>query len=262
MASFPADSVRTKTWGEELLTSADLHTQFDVLHSYIQAALNSTSGHAHTGAANQGPKLSPANLVIASQAAGDILYASSSTAWARLAKGTEGQALVMNTGATAPKWGDVTYTPTAANALAGSVVQVVNYQTGEYASGTTAIPYDDTIPQQTEGTELMTLAITPKSATNKLKIDVVVNHTTSNNETVVALFQDATNNAIACVFQHSIKNCTVFTHYMTAGTTSETTFKVRAGVYDGSAFQFNGGYGARRLGGVNASSITITEIKA
>lgn len=104
MASFPADSVRTKTWGEELLTSADLHTQFDVLHSYIQAALNSTSGHAHTGAANQGPKLSPANMVIASQAAGDVLYASSSTAWARLAKGTAGQVLQMNSGATAPAW--------------------------------------------------------------------------------------------------------------------------------------------------------------
>lgn len=104
MAVFPADSVRTKTWGEELLTSADLHAQYDLLHTYLQAALNSTSGHAHTGAANQGPKLSPANLVIASQAAGDTLYASSATAWARLAKGTARQVLQMKSDATIPEW--------------------------------------------------------------------------------------------------------------------------------------------------------------
>src|SRR3990167_2353085 len=35
------------------------------------------------------------------------------------------------------------YTPTASNALAGSVVQVVNTQTGEVATGTTSIPNDD-----------------------------------------------------------------------------------------------------------------------
>lgn len=104
MATFPTDSVRTKNWGTEVLTDSDLEGQFDLLHTYIQALLNATTGHAHTGAANQGPKLSPANMVIASQAAGDTLYASSATAWARLAKGTAAQVLSMNAGATAPQW--------------------------------------------------------------------------------------------------------------------------------------------------------------
>lgn len=45
-----------------------------------------------------------ANLLIASQAAGDTLYASSTTAWARIAKGTAGQVYTMNAGATAPEW--------------------------------------------------------------------------------------------------------------------------------------------------------------
>jgi hypothetical protein len=40
----------------------------------------------------------------ASQASGDILYRGS-TEWERLAKGTAGQVLVMNAGATAPEWG-------------------------------------------------------------------------------------------------------------------------------------------------------------
>ena len=58
---------------------------------------------------------------------------------------------------------------------AHGTVQVVNTQTGAVDTGTTAMPCDDTIPQNTEGDEFMTLAITPTSATNKLKIDVVFN---------------------------------------------------------------------------------------
>ena len=52
-----------------------------------------------------------------------------------------------------------------------------------------------------------------------------------------------------------------FTHYMTAGTTSATTFKVRAGADGAGTTTTNGGAGMGRFfGGVMASSITITEI--
>ena len=37
--------------------------------------------------------------------AGDIIYATAASTWARLAKGTAGKPLVMNSGATAPQWG-------------------------------------------------------------------------------------------------------------------------------------------------------------
>ena len=37
---------------------------------------------------------------------GDVLYGSGTDTLARLAKGTAGQSLVMNSGATAPEWGD------------------------------------------------------------------------------------------------------------------------------------------------------------
>jgi hypothetical protein len=152
---------------------------------------------------------------------------------------------------------------------AGKTVQIVNTQTGAVATGTTAIPKDDSIPQKTEGDEYMTLAITPKSATNKLKIDVVVVGSVNGNAKPhgVALFQDDTAGALAGVQGRGSYNAedsavTSFTHYMTAGTTSETTFKVRAGG-DGTAFTFNGYSGGTRLfGGVAASSITITEIQA
>lgn len=146
------------------------------------------------------------------------------------------------------------------------IVQQVNTQTGAVATGSTAIPFDDTIPENDEGDEYMTLAITPTSATNKLKIDVVFGYAVSAlAQVAVALFQDSTVNALAAMAGGRVEaagvqdQCT-FTHYMTAGTTSETTFKVRAGPSAGT-LSFNGSAGTRRFGGVMASSITITEIR-
>lgn len=160
-----------------------------------------------------------------------------------------------------------TYTPTTANALSGSVVQVVNFQTGAMATGTTILPFDDTIPQITEGDQYMTLAITPTSATNKLKIEIVFNGTTSAGYPMTAaLFQDSTAGALAAssFFESAANNephQVIFTHYMTAGTTSATTFRIRAGAGNTATTTFNGTSGGRQLGGVYASSITITEIK-
>jgi len=150
---------------------------------------------------------------------------------------------------------------------AGAVVQVVNTQTGAVATGTTTIPLDDTIPQNTEGNEYMTLAITPRSATNKLKIEVQFFYAQSGGaHTTVALFQDSTANALAAVTDGTgvpdACSPASLTHYMTAGTTSSTTFKVRAGGSSAGTVTFNGRAGARLFGGVGASSITITEIAA
>lgn len=147
------------------------------------------------------------------------------------------------------------------------VVQVVNTTDGAVATGTTTIPYDDTIPQNTEGDQYMTLAITPKATTNKLIIDVVVYVSNSSaGQYTAALFQDSTAGALAIgdTYQSNAQGLSVlvFRHYMTAGTTSATTFKVRAGCNVAGTTTFNGSGGARKFGGVFSSSITITEVKA
>lgn len=154
----------------------------------------------------------------------------------------------------------------SSNAPDGTVLQVVNTQTGAVATGTTLMPSDDTILQNTEGDEYMSLAITPTSTTNKLRIDVVFNGAAStNNNPIMALFQDSTANALATTAhrfpQVNTLEQIVLTHYMTAGTTSATTFKVRVGGGSGT-ITFNGVGGVRQYGGTMASSITITEIKA
>lgn len=155
---------------------------------------------------------------------------------------------------------------TASTALSGSVIQVVNTQTGAVATGTTTLPNDDTIPQNTEGDEYMTLAITPNNSSNTLLIIATVNLTTSNGgQGTVALFQDSTANALACTldyFENAIPHSIQLRHKMAAGTTSSTTFKIRAGQENAATNTFNGIAGGRKYGGVLASSITIQEIKA
>ena len=150
----------------------------------------------------------------------------------------------------------------------GSILQVVNTQTGAMSTGTTQIPNDDTIPQITEGFEVMTRTITPSSTTNKLLINVVT-HISASSDSIptTALFVDSTADALACTFSHAFglgnyPKVHNLNHYMTAGSTSELTFRVRVGFNGSGTLTFNGRSGSRRRGGVAASSITIMEIAA
>jgi len=147
----------------------------------------------------------------------------------------------------------------------GSVLQVVNFQTGAYSAASGTLPHDDTVPQNTEGTEFMSIAITPTSAASKLKIEVNIRGSMSGGSYMVsALFQDAIASSLAASLSdingNNFPTFVAFTYYMTAGTTSETTFKVRAGPDSTGTIYINGAGGSRRFGGVSSSSITITEI--
>ena len=149
----------------------------------------------------------------------------------------------------------------------GILLQMVNVTDGAVATGVTAMPTDDTIPQITEGDEYMTLAVTPANVNNLLKIDVCVHLSPDAGPVNVAcaLFQDATAGALAATgyvgAANAYSNTIYFTHYMIAGTVAATTFRLRAGTANGSQLTFNGQAAARRFGGVSASSITIQEFR-
>jgi hypothetical protein len=147
------------------------------------------------------------------------------------------------------------------------IAQVVTYQTGDVATGSTQLPTDNSIPQSGEGDQYMELAITPTNASSTLIIEVVFIGSTSAAGAIgfgVALFQDSTVNALAAVPVTSPSAGSVINpqlrHKMTAGTTSATTFKVRAGANAAGTTTFNGSGGTRIFGGVAASSIKITEV--
>ena len=144
-------------------------------------------------------------------------------------------------------------------------VQVVETQSGAVSTGTTTIPLDDSIPVNTEGTEWITLAITPTNASNYLYFDTNIMVAPSTTAFVIgALFQDTTANALAVGYTYlttanSGSPLRIF-HKMVAGTTSATTFKIRVGPQVAATVTINGQVGGRLFGGVSISSFTITEI--
>ena len=209
-----------------------------------------------------------------------------------LAAGTTGQVLQASTAGT-PAWSTATYPATAGtsgnflasngtNFVSTTLLGIANGGTGLAASdpvvqrvstlnitsttGTTTIPFDDTIPQNTEGDQYMTQAITPKNTANILVIEALLtfgSSTAANYNLTMALFQDTTANALACQYAtYGITGGAIevyLTYIMTAGTTSSTTFKIRAGAQGAGTTTTNGQGGNRKYGGVLTSYISITE---
>lgn len=144
------------------------------------------------------------------------------------------------------------------------VVEATPYTT--HNSTAVAIPEDDTIPQNTEGAEWNTRAITPTSATNRLVIEAWIDSCggSSSSTLIGALFQDATASAIAVVAVSGVAAGAITSmylrHEMAAGTTSATTFKFNAGPASGTMY-VNGNNGGRKFGGLSAIKMRVTEIK-
>ena len=158
--------------------------------------------------------------------------------------------------------------PVAPAAGGGKILQVVNETDGAVATGTTTMPHDDTIPQNSEGVAFTALdtAITPNNSSNKLFIQVTIMFGYSVASWVnFALFQDSTAGALAAchdfVAGANEGGEITFNHYMTAGTTSETTFKLRCGGHNAGTITYNGDSATRRFAGVATGSMTIMEIE-
>jgi len=152
--------------------------------------------------------------------------------------------------------------------VSAGLIQHVIGTTASVSTTTSLIPDDDTLPQNSEGVEVVTRAITPLDATNRLIIRATVHmaHSTASSNMTIALFQDATVNALAVATHNSADNdrpSTVILHHeLAAGTTSETIFKIRVGDDDAGTLTINGKSGARIFGGGLISSIEILEVTA
>lgn len=147
-------------------------------------------------------------------------------------------------------------------------VQRVYTSTGAVATGAVAIPYDDTIPQNAEGTQFLTLAITPTNASNLLDIMFKANVASNgggNQFITVALFQDTTANSIGSAVETTTgQNLPLHISgevRITAGTTAATTIKMRIGDHSGSTITLNGANSGRIGGGALVSALSITEVK-
>ena len=160
-------------------------------------------------------------------------------------------------------------TSTALNAvplqqLSGRTAQVQVYRTGAIASGSNAIPFDNTIPQITEGDQYMSLTFTPTNASSTLEISVtaVLSCTNSGQVVMAALFQVGVSDALAVASNTQVGtgiSTISFKHHMTAGTTSPITFTVRGGGQTGTCYLNGNNTSGALMGGKYASSITVVE---
>ena len=148
----------------------------------------------------------------------------------------------------------------------GSVINSVFSESATYTLSTAIIPVDDTIPQNTEGVEILTGTITPSSSGSKIRVQVVVPATSPSNECItVALFRDSVANALCAVSSSEGvfpgPEAVPLSYEYTAGSTSAVTLKVRVGSPGGGGFGINGSFANRIYGGVSRATMIIEEIK-
>jgi len=143
--------------------------------------------------------------------------------------------------------------------------QTVSFITGAYSSGTGTIPNDDTIPQNTEGTQFMSLDHYPLSASSKVEITTsghFFNSTGTSWRCIGALFKGSDVNSIATAEGvNSLGSYVILLHakaVVNSATTNTTTYAFRAGTESSSTTYLNGN-AARRYGGSFSSYITINE---
>jgi hypothetical protein len=112
----------------------------------------------------------------------------------------------------------------------GALVQI-NRTLVSAATGTTTIPDDDTSPTNSEGTEISSLAITPGSTDNKVRVTASLNIGNSANVyTVVTVFRDSTLIG-TYVNKDAADEHTLITIRLvdTPATVSSTTYSIRMG---------------------------------
>ena len=147
----------------------------------------------------------------------------------------------------------------------GTLVSKKVSQTQTATTGTTVLPFDATIPQNTEGDEKLTVSITPDDAANTLVItcSFFATHSSNNQWLSGALFQDTTADALAsCSEFYAVATeggMQTLIYTMAAGTTSSTTFKLRVGSGSSGTTTFNRSSATFTMGGKLTSIITVEE---
>lgn len=148
------------------------------------------------------------------------------------------------------------------------IVQVVTASTSSLLTINTGWTADASIPQKTEGIEILTCTLTPTNANNLLIVKAFAFGDPSGvTEAMLAIFQDAGANALTTSvgnYPSSGGWCTHTTIFYSfvAGTTSPTTIKLRAGA-ESNIWYINGIWSGTRLyGGAATTYLEVMEVKA
>lgn len=148
-------------------------------------------------------------------------------------------------------------------------LQRVKTKTVATFTSAVTIPHDNTKPQNTEGVEIVTVSITPKSATSVLKISYKIGSISSStlDNITCAVFVDTTADAlddsVVCMYQANAGYVTPLYNefYLTSGSTSARTYKLRVGGSAGTVRVNLGSSGTAVYNGTMATEIIIEELQ-
>lgn len=133
--------------------------------------------------------------------------------------------------------------------LPGDVLQTLLDTDETKAALTTVLPADDTIPQNTEGTEIFTITMTPRFANSKIVVTIsgLLNETTGAIISV-ALFKDSDADAIRAGAVYDVAAGTAnaglhITFVVDATDVAERTYRVRIGPSAGTLNWLGNGTG-------------------
>jgi hypothetical protein len=162
----------------------------------------------------------------------------------------------------------------------GNIIQVAYTEltTSGVTASAVSIPVDNTIPQQTEGAEILTCSIIPRYSTSILYIESFSHlgeNTNTSDSIVASLFRDSQADAICTSINNAAPSASspfggalsfnpIYMQVrMTASSTSSMTFKLRAGAGSpGSAvIRWNGTGGSQYFNGTLITYIKVTEVQ-
>jgi hypothetical protein len=139
------------------------------------------------------------------------------------------------------------------------------FATIDKASNTTTIPYDGTAPTSSEGTEVVSLSITPTSSSNKVLIQASMSVVAGGGTriAIAALFRGTTCIATSVRGESNADRPGVLSFHVVdePSTTSATTYSIRFGLNTGSDTWYVNQFNTGDLGGTaEHQCITLTEI--
>lgn len=148
----------------------------------------------------------------------------------------------------------------------GCVIQTKYTNTSAVFTSAVSMINDDSIPQSSEGSELLTVSITPKKVGNILKVSAHIYATNSSsvNNVIAAIFKNNLTDAVSAnifyIANAGNGGVLPLLHFETVTSTANITFKVRIGATAGTV-TVNGTVGSRRFGGVASTYLMVEEIQ-
>lgn len=150
----------------------------------------------------------------------------------------------------------------------GSIVQSVYAEYTAQSVMSVAIPVDNTIPQNTEGTQILSATITPKSTSNKIRVRFMGQYGVAGAAQPVsaALFKDSAANAICATYVVAENTAQwsdqiVLSHEDSPASVSAITYKLRVGCASGNMWINADGAGSPVFGGTSRATLVVEEIK-